>query len=115
MTAITRPTMTYAKAIFQLNTLANRSTEAKSTSGEDIRNEKVTPTGKPACVNPMKIGIEEQEQKGVIVPRSAAMIFAPNPLKRPKSFLVRSGGKYDWMNEERNIKTDSKINILITS
>ena len=36
--------------------------------GEDIRNEKVTPMGKPALVNPINKGIDEQEQKGVTVP-----------------------------------------------
>ena len=30
-------------------------------------------------VKPMKRGMEEQEQKGVTVPRRAAMMFAPSP------------------------------------
>jgi hypothetical protein len=50
-----------------------------STIGEDIRNEKVTPRGSPALVNPMNSGIEEQEQKGVTVPKSAAIQFAQIP------------------------------------
>lgn len=37
--------------------------EPKSTNGEDIKKENVTPTGSPAFVNPMNIGIEEQLQK----------------------------------------------------
>lgn len=41
--------------------------------GDEIKNEKVTPTGSPALVNPIKSGMEEQEQKGVTVPNSAAI------------------------------------------
>ena len=67
--------------------------EPKSTIGDDIRKEKVTPRGRPALVNPMNKGIEEQEQKGVTVPKSAAKIFAGRPLNLPKILLVRSGGK----------------------
>ena len=59
--------------------LINRTRLPRSTIGEEIRNEKVTPRGSPALVKPMKIGIEEQEQKGVTVPSSAPMIFAPTP------------------------------------
>ena len=63
-------------AIFQLKIDASKSTEAKSTSGEEIKKEKVTPIGRPALVKPIKSGIEEQEQKGVIVPSKAPRIFA---------------------------------------
>ena len=75
--------------------LANRITEAKSTSGEDIKKEKVTPTGNPAFVNPIKIGIEEQEQNGVTVPSRAPIILAHMPLYLDKICLVLSGVKYD--------------------
>ena len=51
----------------------------KSTMGEEIRNEKVTPRGKPALVKPMNRGMEEQEQNGVTVPNRAAIQFAPMP------------------------------------
>ncbi len=61
--------------------------------GEEIRKEKVTPTGNPADVKPINSGMEEQEQNGVTVPRSAAMQSAPIPWKRPIIFLLRSGGK----------------------
>ena len=47
--------------------------------GEEIRNEKVTPSGSPALVKPMNSGMDEQEQNGVTVPSSAAMQFAPMP------------------------------------
>jgi hypothetical protein len=50
-----------------------------STIGEDIRNEKVTPRGSPALVNPMNSGIEEQAQKGVTVRKRAAIQFAQIP------------------------------------
>ena len=61
--------------------------------GEEIRKEKVTPKGSPALVKPMNSGMEEQEQKGVTVPRSAAMQLAPMPWNRPRICRVRSGGK----------------------
>ena len=51
----------------------------KSTMGEEIRKENVTPSGSPALVNPMNSGIDEQEQNGVTVPSSAAMQLAQIP------------------------------------
>ena len=51
----------------------------KSTIGEEIRKEKVTPNGSPALVKPMNRGMEEQEQKGVTVPSSAAIVLAHSP------------------------------------
>ena len=41
----------------------------------------------------MNKGIDEQEQNGVTVPNKAEIILAPIPWKRPKIFLVLSGGK----------------------
>ena len=61
--------------------------------GEEIRKENVTPRGRPALVKPMNSGMDEQEQKGVTVPSSAAMQLAQRPWKRPRIFFVRSGGK----------------------
>ena len=66
---------------------------ARSTIGEEIRKENVTPIGSPAFVNPINSGIDEQEQNGVIVPSKAPNIFAPIPLNFPIIFFVRSGGK----------------------
>lgn len=54
-------------------------TEAKSTSGDEIRKENVTPIGSPALVKAMKMGIEEQEQNGVTVPNKAPMMLAKKP------------------------------------
>jgi hypothetical protein len=59
--------------------LINRTREPRSTIGEDIRNEKVTPSGNPADVKPMNRGMDEQEQNGVTVPSSAATQFAQMP------------------------------------
>ena len=75
--------------------LVKRMREAKSTIGEEIKKLKVTPSGSPAVVNPIKRGIEEQEQKDVTVPKSAAIIRAENPLQCESIFLLLSGGKYD--------------------
>ena len=93
ITARTRPTITYAIAILQLKILASKSTEAKSTSGEEIKNENVTPIGSPALVNPIKSGMDEQEQNGVIVPNNAPNILALMPVNLPSIFRVLSCGK----------------------
>ena len=47
--------------------------------GDEIRKEKVTPSGKPALVKPINSGMEEQEQNGVTVPSNAPMILAQIP------------------------------------
>ena len=73
--------------------LVNSTREPRSTRGEEIRNENVIPRGNPAFVNPMNIGIDEQEQNGVTVPSKAEIIFPPIPLYFERIFLVRSGGK----------------------
>ena len=51
----------------------------KSTIGDEIKKENVTPNGSPALVNPIKSGIDEQEQNGVTVPSNAAIPFAHTP------------------------------------
>jgi len=45
--------------------LISKTREPRSTIGEEIKNEKVTPSGKPALVNPIKSGIDEHEQKKI--------------------------------------------------
>ena len=65
----------------------------RSTIGDEMRNENVTPRGSPALVKPMNSGIDEQEQNGVTVPSSAEMMFAQMPRKRPSILRLRSGGK----------------------
>ena len=64
-----------------------------STNGEEIKKEKVTLSGNPALVKPMKSGMDEQEQKGVTVPNNAPSTLPVKPLNLPKIFFVRSGGK----------------------
>ena len=53
--------------------LINSTSEPRSTIGDEIRNENVTPRGSPALVKPINNGIDEQEQNGVTVPRSAGI------------------------------------------
>jgi hypothetical protein len=95
--------------------LASRITDAKSTRGEEIKNENVTPIGSPALVKPINNGMDEQEQKGVTVPSKAPKIFAEIPLYLPNIFLVLSGGKKLWIYEIVKIRTESNMNIFITS
>ena len=79
--------------MLQLNMLANKIIEARSTKGEEMRNENVTPIGKPALVKPINKGIDEHEQNGVMVPSRAPTIFALTPLNLPRILRLRSGGK----------------------
>ena len=92
-TAITRPSSTYTTATRTPKILISSTRLPRSTMGEEIRNEKVTPRGSPAPVKPMNSGMDEQEQKGVTVPSRAATQLAPSPRNRPRIFLLRSGGK----------------------
>ena len=79
ITAITKPRITYKTATFQPKMLISKTRLPRSTIGEEIKKENVTPSGKPALVNPINNGIEEHEQNGVTVPSRAAMIFAHIP------------------------------------
>lgn len=72
---------------------ANNSNDAKSTIGDDIRKEKVTPKGRPALLKPIKIGILEHEQNGVTVPNKAEIVAPVIPLNLVRIFFVLSGGK----------------------
>lgn len=92
-TAMINPKITYTKATFHPKILINSTSDPKSTMGEEIKKENVTPNGKPAPVNPINRGMEDQEQKGVTVPNRAAMQCAPSPLNPPKIRFARSGGK----------------------
>ena len=84
-------------AIFTPKMLMSSTKLPKSTMGEEIRKEKVTPRGSPALVKPINSGMEEQEQKGVNVPSNAARTSAQMPLNLPRIRLLRSGGKKLWM------------------
>src|SRR5574344_1959099 len=80
-TAIINPTTTYTTATFGPKILMSRTRLPKSTIGEEIKKENVTPRGKPALVKPINNGMDEQEQKGVTVPSSAATQLVPMPRK----------------------------------
>jgi len=64
-----------------------------STRGEHIKNEKATPIGTPALLSPTNNGIDEQEQKGDIIPNIAPTILPLTPLYLESIFFVLSGGK----------------------
>ena len=78
MIAIISPKTTYKIDIFIPKNPANNNSDATSTIGEDIKNENVTPRGNPALLKPINIGILEQEQNGVTVPKSAETIDNTN-------------------------------------
>lgn len=66
-------------ATFDPKILISKTRLPKSTIGEEIRKENVTPNGSPALVNPINSGMDEQEQNGVTVPSNAAIQFAQIP------------------------------------
>ena len=76
---MTSPSTTYTTATFQPKMLMSSTRLPKSTMGEEIKKEKVTPSGSPALVKPMNSGMDEQEQNGVTVPSSAAAQLAGRP------------------------------------
>ena len=57
--------------------LISNTSELRSTIGEEIKKENVTPNGNTALVKPINSGIDEQEQNGVTIPSRAAIMFAP--------------------------------------
>ena len=61
--------------------------------GAAIRNENVTPNGTPDSTKPRNSGIAEQEQKGVTIPNTEAMMFPINVDLPSRAFLVRSAVK----------------------
>lgn len=63
-------------ATFDPKILISKTRLPKSTIGEEIRKENVTPNESPALVNPINSGMDEQEQNGVTVPSNAAIQFA---------------------------------------
>ena len=64
------------------------------TKGEVIRNENVTPNGMPPFTNPMNSGTDEQEQNGVMAPKSEAKRYCnPNNLWELRKLRRRSMGK----------------------
>src|SRR3569833_2655189 len=80
--AIDKPSPRYSSAIFQPNMPNSKVNATSLTIGAEIRNEKVTPSGTPACTKPINNGTAEQEQNGVTMPRDAAITLA-TPSGRP--------------------------------
>ena len=93
ITAIVIPEKMYNTATFKPINPESTIKLPISTIGDAIKNENVTPIGRPAPVKPTNNGIEEHEQKGVTAPNIAAMTLALTPLKLPIRRLVLSGGK----------------------
>jgi len=73
------PLIIYAKVIFQPKNPIINTTRYSLIKGDVIRKEKDTPRGIPASKKLIKSGIEEQEQNGVIAPKSDAKKL-PHPL-----------------------------------
>lgn len=71
--ATVSPKRLYRIVTFSPNIAGNIYSDASFIRGELIRNVNVTPSGIPAPMNPIKSGIDEQEQNGVTIPRSAAI------------------------------------------
>mgnify|MGYP006922466648 CR=1 FL=1 len=70
---VTSPSTTYQMAIFAPKMLIRSTRLPRSTIGEEIKKEKVTPKGKPALVKPINSGMDEQEQNGAV-----AVFFSNN-------------------------------------
>jgi len=93
ITPIVIPLRMYKIVIFRPKNPSIRITKYSFTKGEVIRKEKHTPKGIPASKKLKKIGIEEQEQKGVIVPNKEAKIL-PKARFLIIQCLILSGGRY---------------------
>ncbi len=62
-------------------------------SGDVIKNESVTPSGMPPFTKPIKSGIDEQEQNGVMAPNNEAKKYCrPNSFFEVKKLRKRSIG-----------------------
>ena len=70
--------------------------------GAAIRNENVTPSGTPDSTNPKKRGMAEQEQKGVTMPRLAAITLPGKSFSAFERFAGTFGGEEspDYSNKE---------------
>ena len=61
--------------------LINKTKLPKSTIGDEIKKENVTPKGSPALVKPMNSGIDEQEQKGGYSSQQSGDDVRPDPME----------------------------------
>ena len=107
--------MIYIRAIFQPNIPRSKTKATSFIIGEATRKEKVVPSGTPAWIKPKNNGIAEQEQNGVIIPRSEAMTLPVYLLLWERIALIFSGGKYERTIETQKIITARRIKIFIVS
>ena len=63
-------------------------------TGDAIKKEMVPPNGAPLLNNPTRIGMVEQEQKGVIAPSAAPIIFCSFLCGLVRTFLMVSFEMY---------------------
>ena len=85
------------------------------TIGEEIRKEKVTPSGTPDSTKPMNSGTAEQEQNGVTMPSRAAMTLPTYSRSWERMRLVRSGGNQERMMATKKMMVASRMKILSVS
>src|SRR5690625_92532 len=85
-------TTTYIKVHSHPNNDHNKTTMIGLSNGEAIKKDIAGPNGAPVESNPAKIGIVEQEQKGVIEPKAVPYKYPFHPLGRLNIFLIFSSG-----------------------
>lgn len=79
--------------------------------GEAIKNDMDGPNGALDESNPAKIGMVEQEQKGVSDPSAVPYTYPFHPLGRLKMFLILSSGTSCWIQLTRKLMpTKSNVN-----
>jgi len=101
--------------IFQPKNPNIKTTKYSLTKGDVIKKERVTPNGTPAFKKLKKIGIDEQEQKGVIAPNDEAIKLL-NPYFFPLiHFLTLFCERYVLKNPTIDIITIKSKIILIES
>lgn len=84
-------------------------------NGDETRNARVTASGTRAATRPMKIGIELQEQNGVIAPSTTATTM-PTTSPRPASTVrTRSGEIRVLTRPITNISPSSSSEIFAVS
>ena len=82
--------------------------EAKSTIGEEIKKLKVTPSGSPAVVNPIKRGIEVLEAQGC-----DARVLQMDGAKDPDEYIIKYGkAKFEELVNNAISLVEFKIKVL---
>ena len=73
--------------------LISRMRLPRSTIGEEIRNEKVTPRGSPALVKPINSGMDEQEQLALLATDG---MLVKRPLLVGEDFVLTGFRATEW-------------------